>query len=47
MRDVSQNGWFFVSDSHDKIDARYIFGTTTTVTTGDELVIELGSTGYG
>jgi hypothetical protein len=42
VRDVSQNGWFFVSDSHDKIDARYIFGTTTTVT-GDELVMELGS----
>ena len=41
VEDVSQNGWFFASASHEKIDARYLFGMSNSVT-ADELIMELG-----
>jgi len=40
--DLSENGWFFVSKSYDRIDARYLFGQANSVT-GNELVMEIGS----
>jgi len=42
VEDVSKAGWFFTSTSPDSIDARFLFGTTNTIS-ADELVMELGS----
>ena len=43
VEDVSQNGWVFVSTSPEKIDVRYIFGMSDSVT-ADELFLEVGPT---
>jgi hypothetical protein len=42
VEDISENGWFFTSTSHDHIDARYLFGTLNSVT-ANELVMEIDS----
>jgi hypothetical protein len=41
VEDLSQTGWFFSSTSYDMIDARFLFGEATSVST-DKLVMELG-----
>ena len=41
IEDVSEKGWFFASTSYDKIDARFLFGATNSVS-ADKLVMELG-----
>ena len=38
---LSNPGWFFTYASHDKIDARFLFGATNSVS-ADKLVMELG-----
>ena len=42
VEDISENGWFFTSTSHDHIDERYLFGTLNSVT-ANELVMEIDS----
>jgi len=41
VEDVSENGWFFTSVSHNSIDARYLFGQTNSVS-ANELIMEIG-----
>ena len=41
VEDVSKAGWFFTSTSPDSIDARFLFGTTNTIS-ADELTMKLG-----
>ncbi len=41
VEDVSNAGWFFTSTSPNAIDARFLFGTTNTIS-AEELVMELG-----
>ena len=41
VEDVSNAGWFFTSTSPDAIDARFLFGTTNTIS-ADELTMKLG-----
>ena len=42
VEDVSKKGWFFESHSYDKIDARFLFGESRSVT-ADELIINIES----
>ena len=42
VEDVSKKGWFFTSISRDKIDARFLFGTSNSVSS-NELTINMGS----
>lgn len=41
IEDISEKGWFFRSTGYDKIDARFLFGTSNSVT-ADELTMQLG-----
>ena len=41
VEDVSNAGWFFTSTSPNAIDARFLFGTTNTIS-ADELTMKLG-----
>ena len=40
VQDVSEKGWFFVSTSYDKIDARFLFGGEKNVS-ADELIMKV------
>ena len=42
VEDVSEKGWFFSSTSYDKIDARFLFGSSKSVSS-DELTMNIGS----
>ena len=42
LGDIQENGWFFISKSGQKIDARYIFGQESSVSKND-LAFSIGS----
>ena len=42
LGDIQENGWFFISESGKKIDARYIFGQESSVSKND-LAFSIGS----